>query len=219
MTATPPNVTHGGADVIAEVAALSNEELVEGLDESFAQLAAAGGNVVVRLGEISRRQAYRDEGATSTETWVVERYGVSVPSARALARVGEKAWDLPHLVGSLCAGEVSLDKFRALAEVATPQNDPELAEAAKTCSVRQLGDVARAAAAAGAGAGSGQSPGRSEHERRFVRFNEQFRTLQRAAARPSRSSRPGPASRPEPTRSPPTGRHLGTSGSVTPSWG
>ena len=79
MTPTPPS----GADVIASVAALSNEELVEGLDESFAQMAAAAGNIVVALGEVSRRQAYRDEGATSTETWVVERFGVS---ARAPGR-------------------------------------------------------------------------------------------------------------------------------------
>ncbi len=175
MTATASSSTHAGADVIASVAALSNEELVEVLDESFAQMAAAAGNIVVALGEVSRRQAYRDEGATSTETWVVERYGVSVPSARALAQVGEKAWDLPHLVGSLCAGEVSLDKVKVLAEVATPESDRELAEAAQEHSVRQLADVARAAAAGAVRAG--QPSSRSEHERRFVRFNEALRTM------------------------------------------
>ena len=167
MTATPPSVT----DVIAEVAALSNEELVEGLDEFFAQMAAAAGNIVVRLGEISRRQAYRDEGATSPETWVVERFGVSTPTARALTHVGEKAWDLPQLVESLCAGEVSFDKVRAVADVATPETDQELRDQTQECTVRQLADIARTAAASKA------PSARAEHDRRFLRFNEQFRTM------------------------------------------
>ena len=134
-------------------------------------MAAAAGDIVVRLGEISRRQAYRDEGATSLESWVVERFGVSVPSARALSRVGDVAWDLPHLVGSLCAGEVSLDKVKAVAEVATPESDRALAEAAQEHSVRELSDIARRAAAPTA------LPASSAHERRFVRFNEQYRTM------------------------------------------
>jgi uncharacterized protein DUF222 len=159
------------SDLIAAVAALSNEELVEGLDGFFAQMAAAAGNIIVRLGEISRRQAYRDEGATSPETWVVERFGVSTPTARALTQVGDKAWDLPHLVESLCAGEVSLDKVKAVVEVATPESDQELCERAQECSVRQLAEVARS------GAPSKAPSARSENDRRFLRFNEQFRTM------------------------------------------
>ena len=160
-----------GADLIAAVAAQSNEEIVAGLDEFFRQMAAVAGKIVVSLGEIARRQAYRDEGATSPETWVVERFGVSTPTARALTHVGEKAWDIPHLVGSLCAGELSLDKVRAVADVATPETDRQLADRAKECSVRQLGDVARSAA------GPKLPSVRSEHDRRFLRFNDQFRTM------------------------------------------
>ena len=77
----------------------------------------------------------------------MERFGVSTPTARALTRLGEKAWDLPHLVGSLCAGELSLDKVRAVADVATPESDEELCAQAKECTVRQLADVARTTAA------------------------------------------------------------------------
>ena len=53
---------------------------------------------------------------------------------------------MPQLVGSLCAGEVSLDKVRALADVATPETDSELCDQAKACTVRQLADTARTAA-------------------------------------------------------------------------
>ena len=124
-------------------AARSNEEIAEELDLAFRQRAAAEGKIVVLLGEADRRQVYRDDGATSVESWAVERFGVSTPTARALTRLGEKAWDLPHLVGSLCAGELSLDKVRAVADVATPESDEELCAQAKECTVRQLADVAR----------------------------------------------------------------------------
>ena len=159
----------------AAAATLSNEEIADELDRAFRQKAAAEGTIVVLLGEASRRQSYRDDGATSVESWATERYGISTPTARALSHVGEKAWDLPHLVGSLCGGEVSLDKVRAVADVATPESDRELTEQAKEHSVRELAEVARTAAVASAP--PSPSRGRSEHERRFLRFNDQHRTM------------------------------------------
>ncbi len=167
MAETPTDV----ADMIAAAAALSNEEIADQLDQAFRQKAAAEGSIVVLMGEASRRQAYRDEGATSVEPWVVERFGVSTPTARAYTHVGELAWDLPHLVESLCAGEVSFDKVRALADVATPETDRELRDQALDHSVRELADIARATAP------PTPPPGRAEHDRRFLRFNDQFRTM------------------------------------------
>src|SRR3984957_13246858 len=152
-------------------AALSNEEIADQLDGAFRQKAAAEGTIVVLMGEIGRRRAYRDEGATSTESWATERFGVSTPTARAYTRGGEKAWDMPQLVESLCAGDLSFDKVRAVADVATPETDQELCDQAKECSVRQLADVARAKASRTG------SPAGSEHDRRFLRFNDQFRTM------------------------------------------
>jgi hypothetical protein len=158
-------------DVISAAAARSNEEISEHLDGLFRLKAAVDGEIVVNLGEVDRRQVYRDDGATSTETWAAERFGISTPTARALTRLGEKAWDLPHLVGSLCAGDLSLDKVRAVADVAAPETEKELGDRARECNVRQLVDIVRSKAQPTAPAG------RSEHDRRFVRFNEQFHTL------------------------------------------
>jgi hypothetical protein len=182
--AVPPSPTRG-SDVISTAAALSNEEVVDELDQAFRQKAAAEGRIVVLMGEVERRQAYRDEGATSVESWAAERFGISTPTARAYGRLGEKAWDIPHLVGSLCAGDLSIDKVRAVADVATPESDRELCAQARQCTVRELADVARTTAdatratttgAAGATAATGPS-GRSEHERRYLRFNEALRTM------------------------------------------
>ena len=161
-----------GADLISAVGAESNEELASALAEDFAQMSSAQGRFVLRLGEFERRQAYRDDGATSLESWTAERFGVSMPTARALSRVAEKALDLPHLVGSLCAGDLSFDKVRVLADVATPRSERELSERAKECSVREVADIARSGAALAPTRSS-----RSEHDGRFLRFNDEHRTL------------------------------------------
>ncbi len=164
-----------GADVISAAAALSNEERTERLEELFAAKAAAEGEIVVHLGEVERTQSFREEGATSTRHWVTERFGVSMATARSLTQLGEVAWDLPHLVGALCGGEVSLDKLRAVAHVATPENDAELCRRAKEHSAREL---AEAAAMSAPSSGSGAPPTPAEqHERRSVRFNDTSRTV------------------------------------------
>ncbi len=158
------------------MAAESKEELAAGLEEDFAQMAAAQGRVLVRLGEVARRQSFRDEGATSLETWAVERFGVSVPTARAYVHVAEKADQVPHLVGALCDGEVSLDKVRAVLDVATPSTEGALCEEAKACGVRELSDIAQMSAAR-QGAQRTGPPVRSEHDRRYLRFNDTFKTM------------------------------------------
>jgi Domain of unknown function (DUF222)/HNH endonuclease len=166
-------VTTSGADLLSAVAAESNEELAVGMEADFAQMTAASGRFIVRLGEFNRRQGFCDEGATSAEAWAAERFGVSTPTARALTQVGDKAFDMPHLVGSLCAGEVSLDKVRAVAQVVTPETDRQLCDQAKECSVRRLGEVAQMGAPHRWVAPSAAS----EHQRRYLRFNDRLRTV------------------------------------------
>src|SRR6516165_3998454 len=132
-------------------ASLSNEEMGQRLDILFRLRAAVDGRIVEMLGEVGRRESYRDEGATATETWVVERFGVSQTTARAYMHVAEQAWDLPHLTASLCEGEISFDKLRTLIGVATPETDRELREQGEGL----LGTGAGRAGAGRAGSGAG----------------------------------------------------------------
>ncbi len=150
---------------------MSDSQIRAHLDLLFRQKAAVEGAIVVLLGEVDRRQAYRAEGATSAEAWAVERFGVSTPTARAYVHLSEKAWDIPHLIGGLCAGDLSLDKVRAVAGVATPETDRELGTEAAECSVRQLVELARSRN------GTSEARAASDYEGRFLRFNDRFRTL------------------------------------------
>ena len=167
----PPRPLAG--DQFDGVAGLSNEELTAGLEKAFSEKTAAEGRFLLYLGEAARRETFKEDGATSTETWAVERFGISPATARALTHVGEKARELPHLMGSLCAGEVSFDKVRAVVDVATPKTDRELCDQARICTVRELAEVARTTAAHSAT----EESGRSDHDRRYLRFNDIHRTV------------------------------------------
>ena len=47
---------------------MSDRALMERLDVRFRQKAAVEGAIVVLLGEVGRREAYRDEGATVSQS-------------------------------------------------------------------------------------------------------------------------------------------------------
>jgi hypothetical protein len=164
-----------GAALISDVAAESTEELAAGMEQDRLVMRAAHARFLLRLGEFDRRQAFRNDGATSVESWSAERFGLSQATARADAHVAEKTKDLPHLVGSLREGDISFDKVRAVADVATPETDRELCEQAKELSVRELVEVARTTAERARAASHSSS--RSEHDSRYARFNDERRTI------------------------------------------
>ena len=169
QTTTPVASALGAAGV----AGLSDEELFSELDDLFRTRAAIDGRIVERLGEVGRREAFRDEGATSVPAWAVERFAVSAPTARAYAHVAERAWDLPHLAGALSEGEVNFDQVRTVVDVATPESERSLLDTAKECSVRQLADVARASQRDSVP----EAQADQDHERRWLRFSDTFRTV------------------------------------------
>ena len=153
------------------VATLSNDEIRRRLDDLFRLRAAVDGRILELLGEVGRREAFRDEGATSTEAWAVERFAVSAPTARAYAHVAERAWDLPHLTRALCDGDITFDKVRAVVDVATPETDSELSDRARECTVRQLAELARSKRRAP------DHRAEKDYEGRWLRFSDSFRTV------------------------------------------
>jgi hypothetical protein len=152
------------------LAAFSNAELRQFASAEARQVAAHQGRLVAVVGELDRRQGWRDEGATSLAQWIVEATGAAPATARALAQLAEHLFDLPRLAAALCAGDASFDQVRTVAQVARPENDARWAELAAGRTVRELAEAAQAAAE--------PSTARNDDEsRRSVRFNEATRTM------------------------------------------
>jgi hypothetical protein len=126
-----------------DVATMTTEEIMAEAAASSRRMACEAGLFVQLTAELDKREGWRAEGATSLEAWIVERCGVSLANARAFAHVAERLNDLPHLAAGLSAGELSFDKVRAVADLATPESDPDLAALAQDCTVRQLHEVGR----------------------------------------------------------------------------
>jgi hypothetical protein len=142
--------------------------------EASRQLASLAGRIVLLAAELDRREGWRDEGATSVETWLAERCAVSPATARAWAHVGNRLVDLPALSDGLCGGAVSFDQVRAVVDVARPGNERALVAQASECSVRQLAELAKAAAPAPSSAAPSSE---RQHETRSLRFNDVARTI------------------------------------------
>jgi hypothetical protein len=165
-------------ELIDEVDALCETQPGPALGDLFRLRARIDGAIVKGLAEAERSQAYRDEGATSLEAWTAQHFGVSTASARAYVHLSEKASEMPHVVESLCAGDVSLDKVRAVADVATQATDRHLLAQAKEHSVRDLADIARTMAArAPARHRQPLQQSHCEDDRRYLRCNDTHRTI------------------------------------------
>ena len=161
--------TAGHIDV--DVATLPTETLMDLAAGSARRMSCEAGFFTRYTGELGKREGWRTEGATSLEAWIVERCGVSPATARAFAHVAERLQDLPQLAAGLVAGELTFDKVRAVADVATPENESDLAAQAQECTVRQLHDVARTER------GVPRSRAETDYEARSVRFNDACRTV------------------------------------------
>ena len=140
---TPPASALGAGGV----AGVSGCDLVAELTDAFRERSLADGRIVAAVAMVSQAGTFRDDGATSVQAWLAERYGISVATARSYCHVAEKSPGLPRLVGSLCAGEISFDKVRAVVDVATPRTDQALCAQAQELGVAALSEVARTAAA------------------------------------------------------------------------
>jgi Domain of unknown function (DUF222) len=154
-----------------ELAQMSDEELRTANDVEAALVATHQGRLTAIVGELDRRQAFRADGATSTQAWLVERNGISAASARSLVRVAVRLFDLPSLAGALSRGGVSFDKVRVAADVAAPETDAEWAQKAEELSVAELAEVARSNVRPGA------ADTRAEHQARSLRCNDTLRTV------------------------------------------
>jgi hypothetical protein len=149
---------------------MTTEQLRDDIPSVSGEIAAQMGRLLELLGELGRREGFRDDGATSLDVWAAEHCGVSLPTARAWSHVADRLDDLPRLGQALSRGEVTFDKVRALVDSASPETDEELADTARSASVRELAALVLAS--------TGPTP-HSEDRRnaRTLRCNDSLRTI------------------------------------------
>jgi hypothetical protein len=120
------------------------ERLGDEIAELAAHVHAATGRLLLRLAEFDRRAGWAAPGFLSCAHWLSWRTGVAPGAAREKVRVARALTNLPLLAASLQSGELSYAKVRAITRVATPNNESDLLELARTATAAQVERVVRA---------------------------------------------------------------------------
>ena len=118
------------------------------LDDTIAELAAtidaATYRLLVAIAEFDRREGWALTGARSCAHWLSYRIGLELSTARDRVRVARKLEELPLIGGCMARGELSYSKVRALARIATPENEAELVTMARSATASELERLVRA---------------------------------------------------------------------------
>jgi Domain of unknown function (DUF222)/HNH endonuclease len=149
----------------------STEDLLAEAKHLVIEMQSRQGKLMSVVGEINRREAFRIHGATSTGAWLSQQCGVSEATGRAWTSMGQKLWDLPQTAAAFEAGDLTYDKVQVIVRMATPETDAAAVEEAKECSVRELNDLAKMRQ------GADDTKDEQEYEGRYVRFNDERRTV------------------------------------------
>ena len=108
------------------------------LEQALAEMQRAEQNAVLLFAEILRRKLYRDLGYSSIHAYACDALKFSESKTYQFLRLAQSLEKLPVLTETLAAGEISWTKARTLTRVATPDNERNWIEAARTSSRREL---------------------------------------------------------------------------------
>jgi hypothetical protein len=104
-------------------------------------------------------------------SWLVQRCSVTASTAREWVTAAEKLESLPKISEALSQGKLSFDQIKPLVQVAKPDTDARLAEAATQWSAKQVKELAVAAQQ------QSDSQAAGSYSRRFLRFNDRRRSF------------------------------------------
>src|SRR5215472_3225426 len=123
----------------------SNLDLSDSIGQLGSFLSAVLAELLVQIAELDLREAYRDDGAFSMESWLCTRLGLSYATAQEYVRVARALTSLPRCAQALAEGRFSWDQIRALTRFARPEKDEALAAQATGKSAAALEWAARRA--------------------------------------------------------------------------
>jgi len=105
---------------------------------------AAEHRLLVLVAEYDRREGWELGGHRSCAHWLSFRIGIDLGSAREKVRASRALVELPRIGAAMSRGEISFSAVRALTRVATAENEGDLLELARGCTIAQLERVVRA---------------------------------------------------------------------------
>jgi hypothetical protein len=139
-------------------------ELADTIGQLAAGMAAIHRELLSVVTELDRRQAWRDDGAPGMAAWLCTRLGLRHANASEWVRVAHALESLPECAQAFAEGRLAWDQVRPLTEVATPDQDAYLADAAPGQSAACLEAAARRARQVT------RDEVHSQHDGRFLRW-------------------------------------------------
>ena len=127
--------------------ATSAPDLIATAGQLAGVLSATHATLLEVLAVIDERQLWRADGCCSMADWITFRYGVARKTANEWTEAARALCDLPHLAEAFAAGELSFDKTKAVAAIASPDSDAALTAEARGTDVAHLDRAARRARA------------------------------------------------------------------------
>jgi hypothetical protein len=149
----------------------STDTLVSRVAQHHRAVSAHQRQLLSAVAELDRRKAWRIDGATTMVAWLVQRCSVTASTAREWVTAAEKLERLPKISEALAQGKLSFDQVKPLVQVAKPDTDARLAEAATKWSAKQVRELAVAAHR------QTDSQAAGNHSRRFLRFDDRRRSF------------------------------------------
>jgi hypothetical protein len=156
------------------------EHLEARICELAGHIAAAACQFLVLLAEFDAREGWKEWEVPSCAAWLAWKCQMAPGTAKDHVRVARALVKLPVIRGELEAGRFSYSKVRALARIATPETERDLAEMAESMTA---GQVERFAAAHRKCSPGAAHPGPREQKLTW-RLNEDGTITITAALRP-----------------------------------
>jgi hypothetical protein len=147
------------------------DALVASVAQHHRAVSAHQRQLLSAVAELDRRKAWRVDGATTMVAWLVQRCSVTASTAREWVTAAAKLESLPNISEALSQGKLSFDQIKPLVQVAKPDTDARLAEAATKWSAKQVRELAVAANR------QSDEQAAGSYSRRYLRFNDQRRSF------------------------------------------
>lgn len=122
---------------------LTDGELADDIVTWSGRLAAGEAELLTRIAEFDRREAWAGVGLLSCAHWLSWRTGLGPVAAREKVRVARALAELPLVAEAFAAGRLSYSQVRAITRVATPEEQETWVQAARASTAGQLDRVVR----------------------------------------------------------------------------